>query len=116
MAMPADYLALCSRRFPTVVLAENGSVPSFGHDPVLDAFCVPDDAMAAFTRFLIDDFPDMVEAERLEPVTIIAHSETSTRLYYPQMFNACLLQFGEAFLAGGDEPTWSTIGGGAHAG
>jgi hypothetical protein len=72
---------LVLERFPMV------SVRTFycpdDHVPLMDVFCIPDDRMREFWEFSGEEYSRWIDAQGLQWIGLLPHSESETREHYP---------------------------------
>ena len=78
------YQQLIAERFPEAVFRADLGGP--GDLPVLDVFCVPDERMQEFLTFRTAVLRQHAEAERLPCLSVLGHSASATKEYYPEVW------------------------------
>ena len=72
-------------RFPTIVLKDSYTRTSYPGRRFVDAFFVPDEQIAEFMAFTIDEWPVLREAVGLGDVHVHPFSVTATRRDHPEI-------------------------------
>jgi hypothetical protein len=82
-----QYRAILTRRFPSVLVEPYGAVATDDEDRLLHVFCVPDADRAEFLRYTLGDEYELEVERRGIPVAgLLMHDVTSTREYYPTVY------------------------------
>ena len=76
------YQRILGERFPGVLVCPDPDIqPSQGI--ILGVFCLPDGSKLPYTRFITEEFDDLLASENAPRVTLLPHSISVTRTHYP---------------------------------
>ena len=76
-----QYQRIFRRRFPAVTVAPDPDI-QFADEPVLGVFGLPDGPKLAYTRFVVEELPAILETHGLPRVTLLPHGVSTTRQFY----------------------------------
>ncbi len=81
------WQAALRKLYPSIILRENQNVPSDEGNSFVDVFCIPDNEMKAFTKFLLNDVADLGEKAAMPLPLFIPYSQSGTKTHYPEIYS-----------------------------
>ena len=74
---------ILNERFPTIVVRRDADVDA--GDNAFDVFGIPDGKLAKFIEYRIEALPDILTRQKLPGVSLIPHTMSDTRTFYPEI-------------------------------
>lgn len=83
------YQEILSAKFPTIIICADPNIAQ-RNGGTLGAFCIPDDQASEYMDFMVNEFSDILEELGLQEVPLLPRSESTTREYYPDIWEKYL--------------------------